>query len=583
MLKRLFTILIVLTAFHAEAQYYIRGDIKNEEQQPVQNVKIYRPSTRSIYYSGFTGGFGIPSSTLYDSLVITKEGYDTLWLKLKSDEYQHITLRISTKKNKPVYQKMATVTTGVDENTSDISVYYGETYSTLIENDFIKTTSRAQTSFGVRIDKASYSNVRRFLTQNMTVPKDAVRIDEMLNYFNFNYKNPDPDKIFCVESKLTDCPWDPDHRLLFMNISAKKLDLSKVPPSNFVFLIDVSGSMDQPNRLPLLKEAFRLFVQNLRDIDTVSIVTYGGNVGVWLTPTSGAEKEKISTSIEQLYASGDTPGEAAIRTAYKLSKSTFIEGGNNRIILATDGDFNIGISSEKELETMIMEEKKSGVYLTCLGVGMGNYKDSKIEALAKKGSGNFAYIDDIHEAEKVLVMQFTQTMYAVANDVFVSVKFDSGVVAKYRLIGYDNNKSDFKNAIGEPEGGEVGSGAGNTILFELEPADINSKLSGRKIAHFAIHYKTPADTTTHWKGYDAYFNYIPMQSLDHSLKFATAVSMLGMKLKKSKHFPEVPWDAIKALASEAGNAQMDYLQHQFLELVDKCKDIYDGHKKKRKK
>lgn len=582
--KALFTILIVLIGFNARSQYYIRGDIRNAKQDPVQNAKIYRPITRNVYYSGFTGGFGIPSSSQYDSLIITKEGFDTVWLRVKTDEYQHITLHLSNKKDEPLVKKMAAVTTGVDEAMSNISVYYGETYSTLLENDFIKTNSRAQTSFGVRIDKASYSNIRRFINQNMAVPKDAVRIDEMLNYFNFNYKAPDTGKTFCVENVLTDCPWNPQHHLMYINLSAKKIDLSNVPPSNFVFLIDVSGSMDLPNRLPLLKEAFKLFVKNLRAIDTVSIVVYGGTVGIWLTPTSGADKDKISESIEQLNASGDTPGEAAIRTAYKLAKNTFIKGGNNRIILATDGDFNIGITTEKELEDLIVEEKKSGVYLTCLGVGMGNYKDSKIETLAKKGSGNFAYIDDIHEAEKVLVMQFTQTMYSVANDVFINAKFDSLTIAKYRLIGYDNKKSGFKNGIGEPEGGEVGSGAGNTILFELEPTVNLNNNQGSKIAHLSIHYKVPGDTTTHYQLFDAYNNYIPITSLNKELRFATAVTMLGLKLKKSIYFPEVSWDTIKKLAQDARYPGSEYLQNQFSELIDKCADIYnEKHRKKKRK
>ncbi len=580
--KALLTILIVLIGYSSKCQYYIRGDIRNTKQEPVQNAKIYRPSTRSVYYSGFTGGFGIPSSSLYDSLIITKEGFDTVWSRVKTDEYQHITLHLSNKKDEPLVKKMATVTTGVDEAMSDISVYYGETYSTLLENDFIKTTSRAQTSFGIRIDKASYSNIRRFINQNMAVPKDAVRIDEMLNYYNFNYKEPDTGKTFCVENVLTDCPWNPQHRLMYINLSAKKIDLSRVPPSNFVFLIDVSGSMDLPNRLPLLKEAFKLFVKNLRAIDTVSIVVYGGTVGIWMTPTSGADKEKISESIEQLNASGDTPGEAAIRTAYKLAKSTFIKGGNNRIILATDGDFNIGITSEKELEDLIIEEKKSGVYLTCLGVGMGNYKDSKIETLAKKGSGNFAYIDNIQEAEKVLVMQFTQTMYAVANDVFINAKFDSLTVAKYRLIGYDNKKSGFNNGIGEPEGGEVGSGAGNTILFEIEPTVNLNRAPGSIIAHLSIHYVLPEDTASHFQLFDAFNYYIPMTSLNRELQFATAVAMLGLKLKKSIYAPEISWDSIRSLAVSARYPGNEYLQNQFIELIDKCEDIY-GYKHRKKK
>jgi Ca-activated chloride channel family protein len=276
---------------------------------------------------------------------------------------------------KPRKPKLISLTTNKGDALYPMAYYNGESYSNLVENDFIKTNSDYETTFSMRIDKASYSNVRRFINQDTRVPPDAVRIDEMLNYFNFNYKEPDKGNVFRIESQLTDCPWNNEHRLLFLNLSAKKLNLERVPPSNFVFLIDVSGSMDQPNRLPLLKESFQLLVKNLRRQDTVSIVIYGGSVGVWLQPTGGLEKQKISKAIEELHASGDTPGEAAIRTAYKLAANTFIKNGNNRIILATDGDFNIGQTTEKDLEELIAKEKETGVYLTCLGVGMCNYKD----------------------------------------------------------------------------------------------------------------------------------------------------------------------------------------------------------------
>lgn len=580
MAKSLVTILTFFIALCGYSQFYIRGDVKDAHGIAVQNAKIYRPSTKSVFYTGHAGGFGIPSAHVYDSLIITKDGYDSVCVKIKTDQYQKLTLHVSTKVDAPLMLKMASFTTGIKESGSPISVYRGETYSNLLENTFVKTSEAAQTTFGVRIDKASYSNIRRFLNHHVTVPPDAVRIDEMLNYFNLNYHEPEEGKKFRIESQITDCPWNPENRLMLTSLSAKRLNFDSLPASNFVFLIDVSGSMDMPNRLPLLKEAFQSFVKNIRAIDTVSIVVYGGTVGVWLTPSGGDEKEKISRSIEELYASGDTPGESAIRTAYRLAKSTFIEGGNNRVILATDGDFNIGVRSEKELEELILKQREEGIYLTCLGVGMGNYKDSKIETLAKKGRGNFAYIDNIAEAEKVLVQEFTHTMYSVASDVYVDVKFDSNLVEEYRLIGYDNKKSEFRNFIGVPEGGEIGSASGNTIVFELKPAQADDKLMNKNLGMINIHYKLSADdTASYYINEISKYNYRPLSAVNQPQQFATAVVMFGLKLKNSMYLPPVSWDEIKSLAERA-HLKGDFLQEQMLELIDKSKSVY-GNKRKR--
>ena len=581
-MKKAFTIIFSLFLFwQASAQYYIRGDVKDQNNQPLQNVKIYMPSTRSLYYSGITGGFGIPSSNLHDSLILSKEGYITQELKIKTNGYQRITMKmlpvkVSTQKN-----KLISLTVGNSGSVYPMAFYNGESYSNLVENDFIKTDKDYKTTFSMRIDKASYSNVRRFINQNSKAPHDAVRIDEMLNYYNFNYKEPDKNNVFRLESQLTDCPWNKERQLLFLNLSAKKLNLEKVPPSNFVFLIDVSGSMDLPNRLPLLKEAFQLLVKHLRQQDTVSIVIYGGSVGIWLQPTSGAEKQKISTSIEELTASGDTPGEAAIRTAYKLAESTFMKGGNNRIILATDGDFNIGQTTEKELEELIAKEKQSGVYLTCLGVGMGNYKDSKIEILSKKGNGNFAYIDDIREAEKILVTEFTQTLYSVASNVYLSIKFNPGVIKEYRLIGFDNKKNILAENGDELEGGEIGSASGNTVLFEIIPLNKDTSANENiNIADVSLHYRLPGDTLEQNRKYNCPENYVAFSGLNNRLRFATAVSMFGLKLRESKYFPDVDWDVIKNIALTSLTPG-DYLETEFLELIDKSKVIY--HEKKKKK
>ena len=563
------------------AQYYIRGDVKDEKDLPLQNVKIYMPSSKTVYASGVSGGFGIPTSNLTDSLIFSLDGYITQAIKINSKEYQHIVLHIIPSQANTHKQKLISLTTGVNGSIFPISYYNDESYSSLAENDFIKTNNHTNTQFSMRIDKASYSNVRRFINQNSKVPRDAVRIDEMLNYFNFNYKEPEGKNVFELESQVTDCPWNKDHRLLFLNLSGKKLNLDHVPSSNLVFLIDVSGSMDLPNRLPLLKEAFQLLVKNLRSVDTVSIVTYGGSVGIWLQPTSGAQKQKISKAIEALTASGDTPGEAAIRTAYKLAEATFIKGGNNRIILATDGDFNIGQNSETDLEDLISKEKQSGVYLTCLGVGMGNYKDSKIEVLSKKGNGNFAYIDDVREAEKVLVTEFTQTLYSIASNVYINAKFDHDLIKQYRLIGYDNKKSIISEKNYELEGGEIGSASGNTVIFEMLPTSRDSLHSKQiKIADFTVHYRLPNDTLEQNLNYQCPDNYKPFDSINKELQFAAAVAMFGLKLKESIYFPAtIDWALIKNIAT-ASLSEDNFLEKEFTSLVDKVNGIYAEKKRK---
>lgn len=581
MFKWLLTISGIFWAGSCFSQYYIRGEVRNEENESVQNVKIYRPSTKSIFYSGSSGGFGIPSSSLYDSLVLSKEGYDSVFLKIRTDEYQRVILKPAVIDTTIPVRQMISFTTGIDETGNPISVYHGETYSNLIENGFVTSKEASKTTLGIRIDKASYSNIRRFINQEMEVPPDAVRIDEVLNYFNLNNKEPQAGKNFGVENTITDCPWDARHKLLYYSLSAAKLNTTNLPPSNFVFLIDVSASMDMPNRLPLLKEAFQLFVNNLRDSDTISIVTYGGTVGIWLTPTGGAEKEKIINSIEALEASGDTPGESAIRTAYKLIKSTFIRGGNNRIILATDGDFNIGISKERDLEKLIEKEKENDIYLTCLGVGMGNYKDSKIEVLAKKGNGNFAYIDNIDEAEKVLMHEFTQTMYAVADNVYATVSFNPDFIEKYRLIGYDNKKSELKNFKSIPLTGQVGSGSGNTILFEIETTLSDSAMVGREIGSFTIHYTDPGHEVPHNQTFPTTYNYQSFATVESCLKFATALAMYSLKIKTSQYFPEITWDEIRNIAAESARPD-SYLQQQFVRLIDDSKKIYTAKKRKKR-
>ncbi len=343
--------------------------------------------------------------------------------------------------------------------------------------------------------------------------------------------------------------------------------------------------MDLPNRLPLLKSAFKILVNNLRVQDTVTIVVYGGTVGVWLTPTSGSDKKKILKSIEELEPGGPTPGEAGIRAAYRLAKSQFIQGGNNRVILATDGDFNVGQNSEEDLEILISMHKQWGIYLTCLGVGMGNYKDSKLEVLAKKGNGNFAYLDDEKEAEKVLMNEFAQTIYAVADNASVDVRFNPDLVKSYRLIGFENKLMALSDSTSEIQGGEVGSGQALMALFELTPTSNymdNFSLGKKGFANVNLHYKLPNDSMERLSYYDCPFSLTPFSDLPSSYRFATSTVMFGELLKKSKFMTEVNWDDISEMASQSLDPN-DIGEKEFVQLVEKAKKIYAKDKKKKKK
>lgn len=526
------------------------------------------------------------TNVLYDSLTLTLDGFETMGVKVKSDVLQQIVMKRLSSNVSKYHQKLISITKDQQLSSKYSWLVSDESYFSLIENETVNAKKYPNTGFSLNINKASYSNIRRFLTTQSPVPPDAVRVEELLNYFNLNYKEPAAPDVFRIESQLSDCPWNKANRLMYVNVNAKKLDLNKVPPSNLVFLIDASGSMDMPNRLPLVKAAFQMLVKNLRPVDTVSIVIYGGTVAVWLTPTSGGDKETILRSIEELTAQGDTPGESAIRLAYSTAERSFIKGGNNRVILATDGDFNVGETSEKALEELITKKKQSGVYLTCLGVGMGNFKDSKLETLAKRGNGNYAYLDDIREAEKVLVKEVTQTFYSVADDVYLNIQFNSALVKEYRLIGFDNKRDAIADSTGELDGGEIGSGNSVMALFELTPADgisLDSDVPSRSLAEVVMKYTLANDQSARKQiRYQCLQNYIPFPALDQSLQLGTSIAMFGMKLRNSKFLMDADWANIEAIALPAYKPT-DFLQKEYINLLAIAKKLYAKDKKKRRK
>ena len=343
-----------------------------------------------------------------------------------------------------------------------------EEYNAIVESGFKRVAENPLSTFSIDVDTAAYSNIRRMINRGEPVREDAVRIEEMINYFKYDYKKPDGDVPFAVTTELSDCPWNPENQLMLVGIQAKEIDFDHRPMSNLVFLLDVSGSMYEEDKLPLVQKSFGLLTDELTENDRVSIVTYAGYEQVVLEGARGDEKVKIREALDSLTAGGSTAGEAGINKAYELAQKYFIAGGNNRVILATDGDLNVGVSSESELTKLIEEKKKSGVHLSVLGFGTGNIKDNKMEALADNGDGNYGYVDNLMEAKKILVEEMGGTLITVAKDVKLQVEFNPSQVSGYRLIGYENRAladEDFNNDA--VDAGEIGAGHRVTALYEL--------------------------------------------------------------------------------------------------------------------
>ena len=564
-------------------QFYIRGEVKDEAGNLLQNVSILHHGTGYVYHTGSHGLFGILNNRDKDTLTFSLEGFFKEKVVAFAGRFNSVRLKnLPASSTNVKKDKLASLTKDLTREMQRKWYAGDETYASIIENRFVDAGKYPSTGLALNIDRASYSNIRRFINLGMAVPPDAVRIEEMLNYFNFNYEKPEGENVFGVSSLLTSCPWASDNQLFFINISTKKLNLDSLPPAHLVFLIDISGSMDMPNRLPLLKSAFQLLVANLREKDTVSLIVYGGTVGVMLNPTSGKEKDKIHRAIDELTPGGSTPGESGIRMAYSIAKGHFIEGGNNRVILATDGDFNVGLKTEEELDELISQHRKSGIYLTCLGVGMGNYKDSKIQTLARKGNGNFAYIDSYEEANKVLLKEFTQTLYTVADDVYMNVNFNPQLVRQYRLVGFDNKIGALADSLSVIEGGEIGSGHSMMAVFEIEPAGTAG--DGTLLQDFAevhLQYKNVNDTTR--QELKKTFPYAPLRfkEIDPVYRFATSVIMFGSLLKASQFTKDISWGDVVYNASESANPT-DINQHGFVELVIKARILYNKLKKRKK-
>ena len=464
-----------------------------------------------------------------------------------------------------------------------------ETYKEIKENSFVAIAQQPVTTFSADVDRAAYANVRRIIGYGQMPPKDAVRIEEMVNYFDYDYPAPEEGSVspLRVSPELAPAPWNPNHLLLRIGLQAKKIDLAQAPPSNIVFLIDVSGSMDEENKLPLLQSSFKLLLGQLRPDDKVAIVTYANGTKVALPSTSVKDKEKIIKVLDNLYASGGTSGGRGIQLAYEQAQKSFIKNGNNRIILATDGDFNIGINNTTDLEKFIEKQRESGIYMSVLGFGMGNYRDDMAETIADKGNGNYAYIDNITEAKKVLVNELNGTLFAVAKDVKLQLEFNPKYVKEYKLIGYENRmlaNEDFTND--KKDAGEIGAGHTVTALYELVPSDgkvaqslryqsqeLNEKGKGNELGFLKIRYKDPKvkDAKSVEITEPLVFNKKALKETSTDYRFAASVAEFGILLRDNSNKANATYDQVIELAEGAIGKDPEGYRKEFVRLVKSVK------------
>ncbi len=467
-----------------------------------------------------------------------------------------------------------------------------EGYDGIVENAFLGAQQTPLSTFSIDVDSASYANVRRFLKSGSRPPRDAVRVEELINYFRYEYPNPTDGKPFSVNTEVSEAPWKPEHRLVRIGLQGPRIAAERLPPANLTFLIDVSGSMNGPKRLPLLKQSFRLLIDELRPQDRVSMVVYAGAAGVVLPPTEGSEKGRIIEALEGLQAGGSTAGAEGIRLAYQTARASFVQGGNNRVILATDGDFNVGTSSDAELVQLIEQERKSGVFLTILGFGMGNYQDAKMQKLADAGNGHHAYIDDLDEARKTLVAEMGATLLTVAKDMKVQVEFNPARVKAYRLIGYENRRladADFNND--QKDAGELGAGHSVTVLYELIPAGSDEAVpgidplkyqavsptaaaGGDELLTVKLRYKAPDADASRLHAQALVDTHTPLAQTSDDFRFAAAVAEFGMLLRESPHRGTASFGGVLTRAQAALGRNTGGLRTGFLEVVRAAAGLY---------
>ncbi|HEX8248840.1 MAG TPA: VWA domain-containing protein [Pyrinomonadaceae bacterium] len=509
------------------------------------------------------------------------------------------TSRIETQNEDVYYNRNSTQTAGNMSNTMavDRQAMYdeeksaaGERYAEIEENPFLETSRAPLSTFSIDVDTASYANVRRFLNQGQLPPKDAVRIEELINYFEYDYPQPMGDVPFSVNNEVAVCPWNAKHKIVQIGLQGKKVSLDNVPPSNLVFLVDVSGSMDAPDKLPLLKDSMRVLVNQLKPQDRVAIVVYAGKSGLVLPSTPASNKGEILSALNSLESGGSTNGGQGIQLAYRVAQENFISSGNNRVILATDGDFNVGLTGDDELVRLIENKRESGIYLSVLGFGTGNTNDSMMEKLADKGNGNYSYIDSKDEARKALGAQVAGTLYTIAKDVKIQVEFNPAKVAGYRLIGYENRMlaaKDFNDD--KKDAGEIGAGHSVTALYEIVPAGEKVENDGIELKYSKVQpaetnfndelltvklrYKEPQETQSRLLTIGLLDKGNSIENASDNLKFATAVAQFGLLLRRSRYQGAANFNNVLSLSQASLGSDLKNYRSEFVDLIEKAKRL----------
>lgn len=625
-------LVILMLAFRPVKNIIVTGKVTDGTGNPVVAASVSVKGTRIGTSTATDGSFKLSVPDNGKVLIISAVGYATQEISLSGQNNVNITLAADNKALTEVVvtsigQKRQFKAVGYATNSpnmlagrvpgvqiqGDMNGYYRVTdqekedfnregYDNITENKFLKVTDNPLSTFSIDVDAASYSNIRRFLNQGQLPPAGAVRIEEMVNYFHYDYPQPTNKDPFSINTEIADAPWNKNNKLVLIGLQGKKIPTENLPASNLVFLIDVSGSMYDANKLPLVKASMKMLVDQLREQDHISMVVYAGNAGLVLPPTSGEEKQTIKDAIDRLEAGGSTAGGAGIKLAYKTAKENFVKGGNNRVILCTDGDFNIGESSDDAMERLIEEERRSGVFLTVLGYGMGNYQDAKMQKLADKGNGNHAYIDGITEAKKVLVNEFGGTLFTIAKDVKLQVEFNPAKVQGYRLIGYENRmlaKEDFNDD--KKDAGELGSGHTVTALYEIIPVGVNSDFLKSvdtlkyqknvvplsKTAHndeimtVKFRYKAPDGDVSKLIEHPVIDNQLSIAKTSDNFRFATSVAQFGMLLRNSEFKSNASYDNVLSLARKAKGSDEEGYRSEFIRLVESAQMLAKAQPEKK--
>jgi len=614
-LKNLLIVVLTLCGFIVIPDRQISGIVTDENSQPLQGVTVAIKGTKIETRTDSSGHYSLSIPGNSKKLTFSFIGYQDKEAVLSKTSKINVQMVLDHLK----LNEVVVIGYGVEHkrDMSSVPAQAGsplatyerrlyslpshENYKAINENIFQVAQKQPVTTFSIDVDRAAYSNVRRYLNTGQIPPVDAVRIEEMINYFDYNYPQPKGEHPVSVTTEISDSPWNKNLKLIHIGLQAKSISTDNLPPSNLVFLIDVSGSMMADNKLPLLKQAFKLLVDQLRPKDKVSIVVYAGAAGLVLSPTSGNEKIKIKEALDNLQAGGSTAGGKGIELAYKIAQENYLEKGNNRVILATDGDFNVGVASEGELQRLIEEKRKTGIYLSIAGFGMGNYKDSNVEMLADKGNGNYAYIDNIQEARKVFVQEFGGTLFTVAKDVKIQIEFNPAQVKAYRLIGYENRamkNEEFHDD--KKDAGEMGSGHTVTAIYEIVPAGSESEYLAKlddlkyqktessevgksdELMTVKIRYKNPDSETSRLFELPVKNFGKPIGATSENFRFAAAVAEFGLLLRNSEFKGKATYEEAINLAKGAFGKDEEGYRSEFVRLV-KTTQAMDNRKETAKK